>query len=259
MALSDSIDPASDRPAYKQIADRLRDRITSGELAPGDGLPSERALMERYGAARGTVRQAINQLKAEGLIQIEHGRGSFVRPRPPVKRVFSDRFARRHRDAGKAAFLAELESEGRAADVEMLRLGQGQAPPDIAERLGLDDASPVLIRHRRYLADGQPLELATSYIPWDLATGTRMTHKNSGPGGIYARLEERGHRLDRFIEDVSARMPTPDETQSLRLGAGVPVFRVVRTAYAAGGRAVEVCDTVMAADRYVLSYELPAE
>ena len=258
MALPDSIDPASDRPAYKQIADRLRDLITGGELAPGDGLPSERELMERYGAARGTVRQAVNQLKAEGLIQVEHGRGSFVRPHPPVRRVFSDRFARRHRDAGKAAFLAEIESEGRAPEVEMLRLGRGKAPPDVAARLELDEGAPVLIRHRRYLADGQPLELATSYIPWDLASGTPMTHKNSGPGGIYARLQERGHRLDRFTEDVSARMPTPEETRSLRLGAGVPVFQLVRTAYAADGQVLEVCDTAMAADRYVLSYELPA-
>jgi GntR family transcriptional regulator len=258
VALPDSIDPASDRPAYKQIADRLRDRITSGDLAPGDGLPSERELMERYGAARGTVRQAVNQLKAEGLILVEHGRGSFVRPHPPVKRVFSDRFARRHREAGKAAFLAEIEGEGRVPDVEMLRLGRGKAPPDVAERLGLDEDAPVLIRHRRYLADGQPLELATSYVPWDLANGTPMTRKNSGPGGIYARIEERGHQLGHFSEEVSARMPTPEEIRSLRLGAGVPVFRVVRTAYADHGKAVEVCDTVMAADRYVLSYELPA-
>lgn len=258
MALLDSIDPASDRPAYKQIADRLRDLITVGELSPGDGLPSERALMERYGAARGTVRQAVSQLKAEGLIQVEHGRGSFVRPHPPVKRVFSDRFARRHREAGKAAFLAEVEGEGRAPEVEILRLGRAKAPSDIASRLGLNEGAPVLIRHRRYLADGQPLELATSYVPWGLANGTPMTHKNSGPGGIYARIEERGHRLERFTEEVSARMPTPEEIQSLRLGAGVPVFQLVRTAYATDGQAVEVCDTVMAADRYVLSYELPA-
>jgi GntR family transcriptional regulator len=205
------------------------------------------------------VRQAINVLKAEGLIEVEHGRGSFVRPLPPVKRLGQDRFARRHREAGRAAFLAEVEGEGRQPAVEMLQLGRGKAPAEIAARLGLSEGAPVLIRHRRYLADGQPLELATSFVPWGLASGTAMTHKNPGPGGIYARIEELGHRLARFTEDVAARMPTPDEARLLRLGPGVPVFQLIRTAYDTGGEAVEVCDTVMAADRYVLSYELPAQ
>lgn len=214
--------------------------------------------MDSYGAARGTVRQAINLLKAEGLIEVAHGRGSFVRPAPPVRRLGQDRFARRHRDAGKAAFLAELEVEGRQPQVEMLRLGRGKAPAGIASRLGLEADAPVLIRHRRYLADNQPLELATSYVPWELANGTPMTRKNPGPGGIYARIEERGHRLGRFTEDVAARMPTPEEARQLRLSPGVPVFQLVRTAYDTNDQPVEVCDTVMAADRCVLSYELPA-
>ena len=71
-------------------------------------------------------------------------------------------------------------------------------------------------------------------------------------------LEEQGHTLARFTEDVTARMPTPEEAKVLALRPGVPVFRLVRTAYDVDGRAVEVCDTVMAADAYQLSYELPA-
>lgn len=258
MAVVHSIDPTSDRPAYKQIADHLREAIATGDLAPSEALPSERVLMERYGAARGTIRQAIIVLKGEGLIAVEHGRGSFVRARPPVRRVAFDRFARRHRDAGKAAYLAELEAEGRVPDVEMLELGKRSAPADAAERLGVEPGDPVLVRRRRYLADGQPMELATSYVPWQIAAGTPMTRQNPGPGGIYARIEEAGHTLARFTEEVSSRMPTPEETRALRLPAGVPVFALVRTAYDGEGGAVEVCDTVMAADRYVLAYELPA-
>lgn len=258
MELAQSIDPSSDRPVYKQIADHLRSLIAAGALGPGEPLPSERVLIDRYSAARGTVRQAINVLKAEGLIEVEHGRGSFVRRRPPVKRLGHDRFARRHRQAGRAAFLAELESEGRQPEVEVLQVGKTKAPAEAAERLELDEGEAVLVRHRRYLADGEPLELATSYVPWRLAQGTAMTRKNPGPGGIYARIEELGHRLDRFTEEVAARMPTPSEMRSLRLASGVPVFQLVRTAYDAEGRPVEVCDTVMAADRYVLAYELPA-
>jgi GntR family transcriptional regulator len=91
-----------------------------------------------------------------------------------------------------------------------------------------------------------------------LARGTAITEPNTGPGGIYARLEEMGHRLDHFDEEVRARMPTPDEAQALALPEGVPVFQLVRTAYDTDGMAVEVCDTVMSSDVYQLDYELPA-
>ena len=97
-----------------------------------------------------------------------------------------------------------------------------------------------------------------SYIPADLAAGTPIADPNPGPGGIYARLEENGHVLERFTEDVSARMPTPRKPGCCSLGPGVPVFRLVRTAYDIDGRAVEVCDTIMAADAYLLAYDLPA-
>jgi GntR family transcriptional regulator len=256
--MAGTVDPTSDRPVFRQIADLLRDDIRSGRLAEGARLPSERELMDAYGAARGTVRQSIAQLRSEGLITTAHGRGAFVRSRPPVRRIAQDRFARRHRDEGRAAFLAEAEKEGVSPGVEVLKVGPAPAPDDAAERLGLAAGSKVLVRSRRYLADGDPVELATSYLPWDIAGGTEMARKNPGPGGIYARLEEAGHRLARFTEDVSARMPTPDEVRSLRLTAGTPVFGLVRVAYDEAGTAVEVCDTVMAADRFVLSYELPA-
>ena len=78
------------------------------------------------------------------------------------------------------------------------------------------------------------------------------------PGGIYARLEELGHRLGRFEEEVRARMPTPAEVRALRLPPGVPVFHLIRTAYDAEERAVEICDTIIDANAYVLAYSIPA-
>ena len=72
------------------------------------------------------------------------------------------------------------------------------------------------------------------------------------------RVTIEGHTDITFTEDVAARMPTPEEVKLLGLRPGVPVFHLVRTAFDVDGRAVEVCDTVMAADAYQLSYELPA-
>ena len=92
------VDKASDTPAFKQIAEALRFAIHEGEIAPGEKVPSESQLMEHFGVARMTVRQALAELRGEGLTFSEHGRGVFVRERPVVRRVASDRFARREHD-----------------------------------------------------------------------------------------------------------------------------------------------------------------
>src|SRR6266536_6221985 len=133
--LASSIDAASDRPVYKQIADHLRAAIARGRLGEGDRLPSEAQLMDHYGVARMTVRNALQLLEMEGLTRAEHGRGVYVRRRPPVRRLASDRFARRHRKEGKAAFIAESEQVGAQADVDMIRVDEMPAPPEIAEHL----------------------------------------------------------------------------------------------------------------------------
>lgn len=257
--MSRGIDPMSDRPVYRQIADALRARIESGDLAAGARLPSESVLMSDFSVSGGTVRQAVAVLRGEGLVLAEHGRGVFVRTRPRLRRLSQDRFARRHRDAGKAAYLVESEAESVRPSVDVYKVGPETADNDVAERLGLRKGAKVLVRRRRYLSDDQPTELASSFFPWSLADGTPMTQINPGPGGIYARIEEAGHRLGRFTEEVTARMPTPEESHALRLAAGTPVLALVRVAFDVDGKPVEVCDTVMSADHYVLAYELPAD
>jgi GntR family transcriptional regulator len=253
-----TIDTTDERPPYRQIAAALREAIRLGRLAPGDRLPSESELVQHYGVARMTVRQAIQDLKVEGLVVSEHGRGVFVRGTPVVRRLASERFARRHRERGKAAFSVEAEKVGYVPSVDRIKVCEGPVPLEIAERLGLKAGDTVIIRDRRYLANNEPMETAVSYIPVDLAHGTAIAERDTGPGGIYARLEEGGHILDHFVEEVAARMPTPDERRALQLGPGVPVLTVVRTAYDTTGRAVEVCDTVKAAHAYVLEYDFPA-
>jgi GntR family transcriptional regulator len=253
-----SLDRSDDRAPYRQIADQLRRAIERGDLGPGDRLPSEAELMAHYNVARMTARQAIQELRTEGRVVAEQGRGVFVRLPAPVRRLASDRFARRHRDAGLAAFLAEADKAGLTPRVDQIEVSQGAVPEVVRERLKLAEDEQAVIRSRRYLADGQPIETAVSYIPLDLAEGTRIAEQDTGPGGIYARLEEAGHSLARFTEEVSARMPTADERRRLQLGGGTPVLTVLRTAYSTDGRPIEVCDTAKAAPTHVLEYDFPA-
>ncbi len=252
------IDRADDKPPYRQIAGMLREAINSGQLTAGERLPSEAALIDHFGVARMTVRQAVQELRSEGLVVSEHGRGVFVRPAPQIRRLASDRFARRHRASGKAAFTVEAEKSGYTPKVDNITVTRQRPNSAVAERLHLTPDDEVVVRSRRYLADGRPIETAISYIPAAFAQNTKIEQVDTGPGGIYARLEEAGHTLARFTEEVGARMPTPEERRALRLATGAPVLTVVRTAYDSDGVAVEVCDTVKVASAYLLEYNFSA-
>src|SRR5919205_3690522 len=81
------IDPSADRAVFRQLADLLRDQIESGELGPSEPLPSELRLAQEYGISRTTVRQAIAQLRTEGLVTVERPRGTFVRVPEEVELV----------------------------------------------------------------------------------------------------------------------------------------------------------------------------
>jgi GntR family transcriptional regulator len=249
------VDPASDRAVYRQIADVLRGEIVAGRLAAGEQLPSEATLVKDYDVSRVTARRALQVLVTDGLVVAEHGRGWFVRRRPPVRRLSSDRF--RRRGEGKAAFTVDMEANERKFAVDVVRVGVGPVPAEAAERLGVVAGAEVVVRARRYLVEDQPVEFATSYIPADVAEGTPIGEANPGPGGIYARMEDKGFVFERYDEEISSRMPTEDEVRHLSLATGSPVLHLVRTAVASG-RVVEVCDTVMDSGAFVLAYTLPA-
>ncbi|MGW5363046.1 GntR family transcriptional regulator [Actinopolymorpha pittospori] len=150
-----------------------------------------------------------------------------------------------------------MENAGLKHVVEPLKLGHGPVPQDAAERLGLDAGDEVMIRQRRYVAEGYPLEIAASYIPLDIAAGTPIEQWNPGPGGIYARIEDAGHRLVRFTEEIAVRPGTNSELNALNLPVGSSILRILRTAHAED-RAVEVCETIMNPAAFELHYELPA-
>ncbi|WP_194835946.1 GntR family transcriptional regulator [Nocardia sp. XZ_19_369] len=255
-----TVDRSDGRAPYRQIADMLRAAISAGQIGPGEPLPSEAELTTHFGVARMTARQAVQELRSEGLIYSEQGRGVFVRREPPIRRLASDRFARKHRAGadGKAAFSVEAEKAGFAPGVDRIQVSRCAASLSIAERLRVEPGSELVMRARRYLANGRPVETATSYIPVAFAAGTRIEEPDTGPGGIYARLEEAGHVLARFTEEVGARMPTPDERRELELADSVPIITVIRTAYDTDDVAVEVCDTVKVASAYLLEYDFPA-
>jgi GntR family transcriptional regulator len=248
------VNPADPRPAYQQVADVLRTAILEGRLKPGDKLPSHRKLAQQHGLAQMTVRQAISLLQAEGLVDTRQGHGVFVRTRPALRRLGSDRYSRRRRLEGQTPFMADTASLG-PPTFEPTRFGPVPAEREIAGRLELPQDELVLVQGLRFHAGGVVMQQSTAYVPLALVLGTAVADPAARPweADTITNLESVGIVVDEISEDIMCRLPLPQEATSLHVRTWTPIFAVVRTMYA-GGRPVETCDIVMPTDRYVLSY-----
>lgn len=247
---------AEKRTPARDIADDLRAAIRDGTYAGGDRLPSRAQLMQRYGVASMTVLAAIDQLRTEGLVESVTGSGVFVRAQRQVMRSARARLSRSERDAGRGAFATDAHTGGWTASSNVT-VRTEQASDEIAAQLGITPGDEVLVRDRVLYADAVPVQLATSYLPAEITTEA-MARPDTGPGGLYARLEEAGHHLERFQETVRIGNASPEEATTLDAAPGAAVFRVVRVA-SADDRVVEVNEITMLGDRFELYYDLPAQ
>jgi GntR family transcriptional regulator len=242
---------------YQQVADRLRDTIVAGEYLPGQALPSETVLAEQYGLNRTTINKAVRLLAAQGLVTVEHGRGAFVRIPRPVMHV-STSYVTQVGDQPRASWHSEAQRLGMRGTQELTDVSEHAAADDIGGLLGVEPGSAVVVRRRVMLLDDEPVQLADSYYPLDLARGTPIAEPRKLPGGTVAALEHLGLELGDFEEHVTARAATPEERQALHLADGIPVLVLTRTTYTTDGQPVEVSRAVLAADRHQLIYRLPA-
>jgi GntR family transcriptional regulator len=244
-----------ERP-WRQIAADLRRAIDIGEYCPGDRLPTGAELMDRYGVARQTVQNAVEQLRSEGLITSTPGGRVYIRARSPIQRLARSRLSRAERAAGRGAFLTDA-STGAWNPQVTVELRHESADADVAAELGIATGDEVFVRDRVMRTDETPVQLATSYLPRVVTRGTPIERENTGPGGIYARLEEAGHQLTHFVERVRTTAPTDAEAAALGIGRGVTILRIARVAFS-GDQAVELNRIVALGERFELVYELPA-
>lgn len=247
----------SDRqPKYQRIASDLKDAIRSGTYGPGDRLPGENDLMTQYEVARMTARQALGVLQREGLVEARKGAGVFVRAFQPLRRRGIQRLARERWGGGRSIWSADIGE--RTLVVDHVRVTEERAPDHVAPVLDCGETDSVCVRRRRFVLDGKPVLLATSYLPAALVAGSAITQEDTGPGGTYARLAELGYKPVHFREEIRSRMPSQDETTQLQLAAGTPVILICRTAFADEGRPVEVNEMVLDSAAYVLEYDFDA-
>ncbi len=250
-----AVDQHSDRAVYQQIADVLRDRIRAGAYPAGSKLPSESDLLEEFEVTRQTVRRGLAVLQQEGLTEASRGKGVFVRETPPVVAVRNSRFSRTARESGKGALAAEAEALGLEWRSEELSTEAVTASPAVNAALGETQA---VVKRRRMWVGGVPTQLADSYVPKSIDDVIGWSSGATAPGGIYGLLEQHGHMITRFREELMVRHATPEESVALELPPAAPVVVLVRLAMQADGRVVEFFDSVAAGDRHRYVYEFDA-
>jgi GntR family transcriptional regulator len=237
-------------PRYQTIADELRAEILAGSFKHGDQLKTEPELMDQYGVSRPTAHRALIELEAEGLVEIRHGIGTFVRAWPPILRNIGKRMAADVWGSGSSVW--DAETEGRTYGVDSQRIYRGEAPARIAQQLGESD---VWIRERRHIVDDRPVMLSRSYYPTQIVAGSPITEPMTGDGGAPARLAELGYAPHHHSKRFRGRQPTPDERKRLELPPGSVIVAFLRTSFDKDGRPVEVTEMVAAGDAYVFQID----
>ncbi|HEX3929971.1 MAG TPA: GntR family transcriptional regulator [Nocardioides sp.] len=223
--------PLGSRLKHVQVREYVRQLIAG--LPEGAPAPSERGLMQHFGVARMTVRQAIDALVAEGLLERAPARGTFVCKSPrPVARPLS--------------FAEDARARGWAVTTETLQSGLGQAGPGVAKALGITVGDPVVHWRRRRRHDDVPLCYQDVYLNETLLPG--FLHGEL-PESLYSLLATRGLRPRAAEDQFSADLANAAEAEILELKVGDAILRHSRRGLV-GDMVIEVSRSVYAGSRY---------
>ncbi|MFA9429647.1 UTRA domain-containing protein [Egicoccus sp. AB-alg2] len=237
-----TIDRTSPTPLYHQLEQILRTDIQGGVYAPGDLLPSENEICERYDVSRSVVRQTLQNLARAGFIHTERGRGSFV-----VESKVSERFVQQ-----AAGFYEDLTRMGLEVTTEVVRQGIAPVPLEVREFLGVDSAVRI---DRVRSVDGRRLLYVTTYIPVERCPG--LEAHDLTDRSLYAHLEEayglRVHSGRRSIEAVPAE---EDAAEHLGIPPGAPVLLLRSASRSEDGQPLEWFAAWHRADRTRFEVEI---
>lgn len=239
------ISRASGRPAYHQIADALREQMRDGTYPPGAKLPSESELRQQWGVASKTVRAALDQLRAEGLVVGRQGVGSFVREQTVPRRLSTD-------ISTSVGWYHTLARQG-LQPAGSTTVTRAPCPPEAAEWLEIEPGTVVTVRDRVMGTEGEPpAMLATSYFPaWVIEAAPNLADPKVS--GLPRWLREAFGET--YSTDVlTVRMPSAAEQQRLDLPRGVPVQVIQGGEFDGEHRPVHYIEVVAASGRIEFAY-----
>ena len=217
---------------YTQIADDLRAQIAAGTLRPGDDVPTESELAERWHTSRGPIRNALAALRSEGLIETGRGRPARVVSRKASQAVdMSVPFTRWARDLG-------VTPGAQTQELSLRRAG------DRAELLGVSPDDTIVGVVRLRLLDGRPTMLERLF--YTEAVGRRLLDVDTDAISITEYLGSVGHPIVGLEHQIDAVAADDQDAALLRVPRGTPILRLSRISRDASGRIFEASE-----DRYL--------
>jgi len=213
-------------PLYLQVEHALTARLGT-ELHPGDRMPTEDELISEFGVSRITVRRAVQNLAARGLVVTKPGRGTFAAA-PRISQSLTE----------LTGFVEDMEARGLHATARVITVREVAAPKDVRAALDLPLGSRVTFIERVRLADGRPVSFDRTYLVPDLGRLVAQDDLENEP--IFALLEQRHNTpLVEASYALQAVAADVDVAEALDAPVGSPVFRIERTSYTQAQRPVD--------------------
>lgn len=224
-------------PRYIEIADYLRGLIADAQ--PGERLPSDAELCERFSVSRMTARQAVMTLANENLLERKRGSGTYVSGRRVPRALGSP-----------LSFSESTRQRGMVPSSRVLRAGPVTISPDDATVLGIEASVPAIMLERLRLADGIPMAIEHAIIPTD---DPGLLDEDLTSGSLHAAFERSGRVPTRALAEVGARTATKRERDLLQLSANGVILSEIRTIFDQDDQPLEHTSTFYAAERYAFT------
>lgn len=216
-------------PLYQQIKALITRSLQSGEWKPGELIPSEVELANRFKVSQGTVRKAIDELAAENLVVRRQGKGTFVATHHEARAQF--RFLRLMPDVG----------EPHSADSKFLEVKRLRAPAEVARLLDIKSGDSVIFIKRVQSFEGAPTIVEELWLPGSIFKGLTAERLVEYKGPMYGLFEsEFGTRMIRATEKIRAVGADQDTAELLGIAVSAPLLSVERVSYTYGDKPVEV-------------------
>ncbi len=245
-SLAASLDRSGQLPLYRQLKQWLGNRILSGELARGSRLPDELDMCARLGVSRGVVRQALTELRYEGLVERGRGRGTFVSVPKTAEGLIG----------GLRGLAEDAALRGQVVRSRVLSLREVPADHGVARSLGLRPGESVVELERLRWLDDEPHVLVTTYLPGALVPG--LTGRDlDGTVSLYTLLREQyGLAVLSSVRRVEARLAGGREAGLLGVRRGTALLVLRSIGYTTGNRPLDYFVALHRADRSAFEVEL---
>lgn len=238
------IDKNSPLPIYYQLEEEIRNLIKTKQLTPGQLLPSEREYAERHNISRMTVRQAINNLAAEGLLVRQKGKGTFVSDKKFEQTL-----------QGVTSFSEDMRARGLEPSNKLLDFSEQPADEVIAGKLGIEKGDPIYWINRVRLADGAPVAIEAIYTPKKVV-GTMQ--EDQVASSFYEYIENTLQlKINHSEQTIEAAIANNNQVDYLHLEQGDPVLVIERLTYLQTGVPLEYVHSAYRADKYKFRLQMP--